>query len=159
MLYLTSALAATAALQAASLLPAPPAVARVTDVSMFTGGARAAPKKRVAPKKKAPPKKAAPSAAKGLFSGGLAPAKAKTKLAVSSAPTAQTYIDVTGAEYIENTQTFGMPQYDEIGVLPPLGRWDPLQIREQGPERYRRFLEMEIKHGRLAMAGFLGVVT
>merc|ERR1712216_627055 len=52
-----------------------------------------------------------------------------------------------------------VPQYDEIGVLPPLGRWDPLQIREQGPERYRRFVEMEIKHGRLAMAGFLGVLT
>ena len=29
----------------------------------------------------------------------------------------------------------------------------------QGPERYRRFVEMEIKHGRLAMAAFLGVVT
>jgi len=44
-------------------------------------------------------------------------------------------------------------------VLPPLGRWDPLQIREQGPERYRRFVEMEIKHGRLSMAAFLGVIT
>ena len=52
-----------------------------------------------------------------------------------------------------------MPQFDEVGVLPPLGRWDPLQIREQGPERYRRFVEMEIKHGRLAMAGFVGVLT
>ena len=52
-----------------------------------------------------------------------------------------------------------VPQYDEIGVLPPLGRWDPLQIREQGPERYRRFVEMEIKHGRLSMAAFLGVIT
>ena len=29
----------------------------------------------------------------------------------------------------------------------------------QGPERYRRFVEMEIKHGRLSMAAFLGVVT
>merc|ERR1719191_1695977 len=42
---------------------------------------------------------------------------------------------------------------------PPIGRWDPLKIREQGPERYRRFVEMEIKHGRLAMAGFLGAIT
>ena len=24
-----------------------------------------------------------------------------------------------------------MPQFDEIGVLPPIGRWDPLKIREQ----------------------------
>ena len=52
-----------------------------------------------------------------------------------------------------------VPQFDEIGVLPPIGRWDPLQIREQGPARYRRFVEMEIKHGRLAMAGFLGAIT
>jgi len=48
---------------------------------------------------------------------------------------------------------------DEIGVLPPLFRYDPLQIREEGPERYRRFVEMEIKHGRLAMAAFLGVIV
>ena len=34
-----------------------------------------------------------------------------------------------------------------------------LCARLQGPERYRRFVEMEIKHGRLAMAGFLGVIT
>ena len=67
------------------------------------------------------------------------------------------FIDVTGKEYVE-VDTF-VPQYDEIGVLPPLGRWDPLQIREQGPERYRRFVEMEIKHGRLSMAAFLGVIT
>ena len=43
-------------------------------------------------------------------------------------------------------------------MLPPLGRWDPLQIREQGPERYRRFVEMEIKHGRAAMLGFLHTI-
>merc|ERR1719222_1746139 len=48
---------------------------------------------------------------------------------------------------------------EDLGVLPPLGNWDPLQIQEQGPERYRRFVEMEIKHGRLAMAAFLGVLT
>jgi len=49
--------------------------------------------------------------------------------------------------------------FDEIGVLPPIGRWDPLKIREQGPERYRRFVEMEIKHGRMAMAAVAGVLT
>jgi len=67
------------------------------------------------------------------------------------------FIDVSGGSYQE-VDTF-VPQFDEIGVLPPIGRWDPLKIREQGPERYRRFVEMEIKHGRLAMAGFLGAIT
>ena len=41
----------------------------------------------------------------------------------------QTYIDVTGKSYVE-VDTF-VPKFDEVGVLPPLGRWDPLQIREQ----------------------------
>jgi len=132
------------------------AVTRAAEPAMFTGGARAAPKKKVAPKK-APAGKKGPGKAQGLFSGGVAPAKGKTKLAVSSKPTVQTYIDVSGREYQE-VSTF-VPQFDEIGVLPPIGRWDPLKIREQGPERYRRFVEMEIKHGRLAMAAFLGVIT
>jgi len=69
------------------------------------------------------------------------------------------YIDVaTGKEYVETSSAVSA-QFDEIGVLPPIGRWDPLKIREQGPERYRRFVEMEIKHGRLSMAAFLGVIT
>jgi len=97
-----------------------------------------------------------------------AKAKPKPKKTASAAPAAPkkkittlktigTYIDVTGKEYQE-ANVF-IPQFDEIGVLPPIGRWDPLKIREQGPERYRRFVEMEIKHGRMAMAAFLGVVT
>jgi len=51
------------------------------------------------------------------------------------------------------------PKSNEIGATRPLGFWDPLQLREQGPERYRRFQEMEIKHGRLAMAACLGVLV
>merc|ERR1719310_2598256 len=78
--------------------------------------------------------------------------KVKSKAAVSTKRVGSTFIDVTGNAY-QDVSTF-VPQFDEVGVLPPLGRWDPLQIREQGPERYRRFVEMEIKHGRLAMAGF-----
>ena len=41
----------------------------------------------------------------------------------------------------------------EIGVLPPLGFFDPLGFMSRGPEAQRRYQEMEIKHGRLAMAG------
>ena len=91
--------------------------------------------------------------------GKKAPAfkKSVPRAAISKKKTGPTFIDVTGKSYNE-VNTF-VPQYDEIGVLPPLGRWDPLQIREQGPARYRRFVEMEIKHGRLAMAAFLGVIT
>ena len=79
------------------------------------------------------------------------------KRGVSTKTGSQGFIDVTGAKYQE-VDSF-VARFDEIGVLPPIGRWDPLQIREQGPERYRRFVEMEIKHGRLAMAAFLGVIT
>merc|ERR1719453_229515 len=97
-------------------------------------------------------------AKQSLIKTGKAATGVKTnKAAISTKKTGSTFIDVTGAKYQE-VSTF-VPQYDEIGVLPPLGRWDPLQIREQGPARYRRFVEMEIKHGRLAMAAFLGVVT
>ena len=90
---------------------------------MYTGGAARKPVR------KAPAKKGGAVASKGLFSGGRAPAKGKTKLAVSSAPAKRTYIDVTGNEYQE-VSSF-TPQFDEVGVLPPLGRWDPLKIREQ----------------------------
>jgi light-harvesting complex I chlorophyll a/b binding protein 1 len=122
----------------------------------FTGGARAPPKKKVA--KAATPAKKGPKKSQGLFSSGAAPSKApKSKRSISTAKVSQTYIDVTGNTYVE-VDSF-IPKFDEVGVLPPLGRWDPLQIREQGPERYRRFVEMEIKHGRLAMAAFLGVIT
>merc|ERR1719463_850345 len=79
------------------------------------------------------------------------------KRGISTKAGGSLFIDVTGKEYVEVDAS--IPAYDEIGVLPPLGRWDPLQIREQGPERYSRFVEMEIKHGRMAMAAFLGVIT
>ena len=116
------------------------------SVQMFTGGPKSDPRVNF----KGPTKA-------GLIKTGKAPTKVKSNRAVSSAKSAQTYVDVSGKPYQE-VSTF-VPQYDEVGVLPPLGRWDPLQIREQGPERYRRFVEMEIKHGRLAMAGFLGAIT
>jgi len=71
-----------------------------------------------------------------------------------------TALDPFGNPYVEaQLDPIGRWNFDEIGVLPPLGRWDPLNIRAQGPERYRRFVEMEIKHGRLAMAAVTGILV
>merc|ERR1719420_2024296 len=40
----------------------------------------------------------------------------------------------------------------DIGTTRPLNVYDPLQLMSKNPEKYRRFQEMEIKHGRIAMA-------
>jgi len=40
----------------------------------------------------------------------------------------------------------------DIGTTKPLGVYDPLGLMTKNPEKYRRFQEMEIKHGRLSMA-------
>merc|ERR1711871_1716665 len=48
---------------------------------------------------------------------------------------------------------------NDIGVTPPLGLFDPLGFLGRGPEAYRRYQEIEIKHGRLAMAATLGVIV
>merc|ERR1719204_1180227 len=52
----------------------------------------------------------------------------------------------------------GDPSSD-IGVTPPLGLFDPLNFLSRGPDAYRRYQEIEIKHGRLAMAATLGVIV
>ena len=113
---------------------------RIEAPAMFGGGKKAAPKKA--------------GAAAGRNYGKTA---ANSKAASSATGRSSSFVDVTGRPYVE-VDTF-VPKYDEIGVMPPLGRWDPLQIREQGPERYRRFVEMEIKHGRMSMAAVTGVLV
>ena len=45
----------------------------------------------------------------------------------------------------------------DIGVLPPLGVYDPLGLIET--RDMRRYEIMEIKHGRAAMLGFLHVIS
>jgi len=51
----------------------------------------------------------------------------------------------------------------EIGVTPPLGVYDPLNLLAvpvEYPRRsYDRYVELEIKHGRIAMLATLGVIT
>jgi hypothetical protein len=51
----------------------------------------------------------------------------------------------------------------EIGVTPPLGVYDPLNLLAEPVEyprrSYRRYVELEIKHGRIAMLACLGVIV
>jgi len=51
----------------------------------------------------------------------------------------------------------------EIGVTPPLGVYDPLNLLAtpvEYPRRdYKRYVELEIKHGRISMLACLGVIT
>jgi len=48
---------------------------------------------------------------------------------------------------------------DDIGMLPSVGRWDPFKIQEEGQERYRRLVDMQIQRGHLATAAFLGAIA
>merc|ERR1719327_2021035 len=57
----------------------------------------------------------------------------------------------------------GMPRMaaispGDIGTTKPLGVWDPLGLIGNDATKYRRWQEMEIKHGRFAMAGTLHVI-
>jgi len=59
--------------------------------------------------------------------------------------------------------TVAMKAVGEIGVTPPLGVYDPLNLLAEPVEyprrSYRRYVELEIKHGRIAMLATLGVIT
>ena len=93
----------------------------------------------------------APEKARRLASSGLVPQaegfQAPLKLRASAAkqPAATRPSDVS------------MFQQGDIGVLPPLGVFDPLGLIET--KDMRRFEEMEIKHGRIAMAATLHVIV
>jgi len=45
----------------------------------------------------------------------------------------------------------------DIGTTKPLGVFDPLELMTKMPDKYRRYQELEIKHGRFAMAACLHV--
>lgn len=53
----------------------------------------------------------------------------------------------------------GFSPETDIGVTPPLGLFDPLGFLSRGPDAYRRYQEIEIKHGRFSMAATLGVIV
>merc|ERR1719440_1646472 len=73
---------------------------------------------------------------------------------------------VVALALIESAEAFQAPvmrsrpvqmfEEGDIGVLPPLGVYDPLGLIEK--RDMRRYEIMEIKHGRAAMLGFLHVI-
>merc|ERR1719424_1403482 len=46
----------------------------------------------------------------------------------------------------------------DVGTTKPLGVYDPLGLMTKMPDKYRRWQEMEIKHGRFAMAATVHVI-
>merc|ERR1712087_257306 len=98
----------------------------------FFGGAAAAPKKAA----KKPVKKIAKKVVKKAPPKKVAPKKVAKKVASG-----------------------GFSPETDIGVTPPLGLFDPLGFLSRGPDAYRRYQEIEIKHGRLSMAATLGVIV
>merc|ERR1719217_971814 len=45
----------------------------------------------------------------------------------------------------------GVIQVGDVGTTRPLGVWDPLNLIGDDAVKYRRWQEMEIKHGRVAI--------
>lgn len=49
---------------------------------------------------------------------------------------------------------------DELGVLPPVGFWDPLGLSKTADEeKFRRWRTVELKHGRISMAAVVGYLV
>merc|ERR1712134_117978 len=60
---------------------------------------------------------------------------------------------------VKKSSPRGFSPETDIGVTPPLGLFGPLGFLSRGPDAYRRYQEIEIKHGRLSMAACLGVIV
>merc|ERR1719440_309760 len=87
------------------------------------------------------------------FNGAKAVKKAPKKVVKKKAPVKKAPVK----KVVKKVGGFS-PESD-IGVTPPLGLFDPLGFLSRGPEAYRRYQEIEIKHGRFCMAATLGVIV
>merc|ERR1719473_2060529 len=74
---------------------------------------------------------------------------------------AETAMRAPSAAMLGNTQPGGRGAITagDIGTSRPLGIYDPLQLIGDDPVKYRRFQELEIKHGRIAMLAVLHVLV
>jgi len=70
---------------------------------------------------------------------------------LSIIPSTMSYQAPLAARSVSTVQMSAISPGD-IGTTKPLGVYDPLQLMTKNPEKYRRFQEMEIKHGRMSMA-------
>jgi hypothetical protein len=94
-----------------------------------------------------------PPLAQGSAASGLAWAAPVAMLAVAAAATSARKVR-PGPRRVPTVTMFSE---GDIGVLPPLGVYDPLGLI--GSRDMRRYEVMEIKHGRAAMLAFLNVIT
>jgi len=92
------------------------------------------------------------------FAGASKAAPKKAKKAVAKKPVKKVAKKVAAKKVVAKKSGGFSPETD-IGVTPPLGLFDPLGFLGRGPEVYRRYQEIEIKHGRFAMAATLGVIV
>ena len=84
-------------------------------------------------------------------------------MALSLHPAALPFAPPAAALAPATRSSVSMKAPGEIGVTPPLGVYDPLNLLATPvtyPRRsYERYVELEIKHGRIAMLACLGVIT
>ena len=52
----------------------------------------------------------------------------------------------------------GFDPSNELGAIPPLGFWDPLGLCTS-EEKFNRYREVELKHGRVCMVAVVGYIT
>merc|ERR1719161_2260159 len=86
------------------------------------------------------------------------PSRREQRAALRAARNASLEMTVTAdASTAGRSGSVQMFSEGDIGVLPPLGVYDPLGLIET--RDMRRYEIMEIKHGRAAMLGFLHVIA
>merc|ERR1719164_196887 len=83
------------------------------------------------------------------------------KLLTTSLAVASAYQAPLAARAPTSTNAVSMSaiKVGDIGTTRPLGVWDPLGLMTSMPDKYRRWQEMEIKHGRISMLAVLHVIV